>query len=84
MESSNDLFNLTILYYRSRKTSITTGVVDRSDQLKEECADRLSPLASGSLRWSELNIDLEKYCDNEVECGGPSPTQHSSTNVSTI
>lgn len=76
--------------FRSRKTSITTGVVDRSDQLKQEYVDRLSPLtsasASGSLQWPDLSIDLEKYCDIELECGqgGQSPIQHSSNNVSIV
>lgn len=76
--------------FRSRKTSITTGVVDRSDQIKQEYVDRLSPLtsasASGSLQWPDLSIDLEKYCDIELECGqgGQSPIQHSSNNVSSL
>lgn len=34
-------------YFRSRKTSITTGVVDRSSEtIKQEAIDRLSPLTS--------------------------------------
>lgn len=34
------------LFFRSRKTSITTGIVDRSETIKQETIDRLSPLTS--------------------------------------
>uniref|UniRef100_A0A182IR27 Non-specific serine/threonine protein kinase n=1 Tax=Anopheles atroparvus TaxID=41427 RepID=A0A182IR27_ANOAO len=56
-----------LAYSRSRKTSITTGVVDRTEVIKNDSLERLSPLTSvGS---TILNIssglggtdDLEKY-----------------------
>ncbi|KAH8356321.1 hypothetical protein KR200_010566 [Drosophila serrata] len=65
-----------LVYSRSRKTSITTGVVDRSEPVKQESLDRLSPLSSATnasstalgFGWSDVAVDLEKYGDFELEC----------------
>ncbi|XP_055916407.1 uncharacterized protein LOC129949155 isoform X2 [Eupeodes corollae] len=63
-----------LAYSRSRKTSITTGVVDRSEPMKQESADRLSPLTNaacpgaGLLGWTDVSVDLEKFGDLELEC----------------
>ncbi|XP_049308168.1 uncharacterized protein LOC105230646 isoform X9 [Bactrocera dorsalis] len=62
-------------YSRLRKTSITTGVVDRSEPIKQESIDRLSPLTNtnglqGGLgfQWTDVAVDLEKFGDFELEC----------------
>ncbi|XP_017013874.3 uncharacterized protein Sik3 isoform X1 [Drosophila takahashii] len=64
-----------LAYSRSRKTSITTGVVDRSELVKQESLDRLSPLSNANASssalgygWSDVAVDLEKYGDFELEC----------------
>lgn len=65
-----------LAYSRSRKTSITTGVVDRSEPVKQESLDRLSPLSNANASssalgfgWcSDVGVDLEKYGDFELEC----------------
>ncbi|XP_075165065.1 salt-inducible kinase 3 isoform X2 [Haematobia irritans] len=62
---------------RSR-TSITTGIVDRSEILATESIDRLSPLANTSSTqvgveylWNDIYVELEKYStDSELECSG--------------
>lgn len=51
---------------RSRKTSITTGVVDRSETVKQETVDRLSPLTStitisGQFGLQPADADFEKF-----------------------
>ncbi|XP_017492070.1 PREDICTED: uncharacterized protein LOC108380158 isoform X2 [Rhagoletis zephyria] len=62
-------------YSRLRKTSITTGVVDRSEPIKQESVDRLSPLTNTNalqsglgFHWSDVSVDLEKFGDFELEC----------------
>ncbi|XP_069964878.1 uncharacterized protein Sik3 isoform X2 [Bactrocera oleae] len=62
-------------YSRLRKTSITTGVVDRSEPIKQESIDRLSPLTNtnalqGGLgfQWTDVSVDLEKFGEFELEC----------------
>ncbi|KRJ99976.1 uncharacterized protein LOC6531042 isoform X4 [Drosophila yakuba] len=64
-----------LAYSRSRKTSITTGVVDRSEPVKQESLDRLSPLSNANASssalgfgWSDVAVDLEKYGEFELEC----------------
>ncbi|XP_055838738.1 uncharacterized protein LOC129906825 isoform X2 [Episyrphus balteatus] len=63
-----------LAYSRSRKTSITTGVVDRSEPMKQESADRLSPLtnascpSAGLLGWTDVSVDLENFGELELEC----------------
>lgn len=65
-----------LAYSRSRKTSITTGVVDRSEPVKQESLDRLSPLSNANASnttlgfgWcADVGVDLEKYGDFELEC----------------
>lgn len=52
--------------FRSRKTSITTGVVDRSETVKQETVDRLSPLTStitisGQFGLQANDADFEKF-----------------------
>lgn len=64
-----------LAYSRSRKTSITTGVVDRSEPMKQESIDRLSPLTntSGPFQtlpgWTDVSVDFEKYLEVEGEAG---------------
>lgn len=50
---------------RSRKASITTGVVERTESLKNELIDRLSPLNSSANTF----ISFQDICDpiNELE-----------------
>ncbi|XP_034479639.1 uncharacterized protein LOC117785638 isoform X2 [Drosophila innubila] len=65
-----------LAYSRSRKTSITTGIVDRSEPVKQESLDRLSPLSNANASnstlgfgWcADVGVDLEKYGDFELEC----------------
>ncbi|KAM8714187.1 hypothetical protein ACLKA7_014342 [Drosophila subpalustris] len=67
-----------LVYSRSRKTSITTGVVDRSEPVKQESLDRLSPLSNANASnttlgfgfgWcADVGVDLEKFGDFELEC----------------
>ncbi|KAM7345928.1 salt-inducible kinase 3 isoform 2-T6 [Cochliomyia hominivorax] len=59
---------------RSR-TSITTGVVDRSEPIHEDTLDRLSPLSNTGASqagmeyvWSDVSVNLEKYSDIELDC----------------
>uniref|UniRef100_A0A1A9WJ88 Protein kinase domain-containing protein n=1 Tax=Glossina brevipalpis TaxID=37001 RepID=A0A1A9WJ88_9MUSC len=60
---------------RSR-TSITTGIVDRSEPLhSQDTVDRLSPLSNTNAtqntldnHWSDVSVDLEKFSDIELEC----------------
>lgn len=51
-------------YFRSRKTSITTGIVDRSETVKQEAIDRLSPLTStitSQFGIQPVGADFEKF-----------------------
>lgn len=63
----NEAFNKNSYHsLRSRKTSITTGVVDRSETVKQETVDRLSPLTStitisGQIGLQTVDADLEKF-----------------------
>ncbi|XP_070501371.1 uncharacterized protein Sik3 isoform X2 [Chironomus tepperi] len=53
-----------LAYSRSRKTSITTGVVDRSETVKQETIDRLSPLTStitSQFGIQPVDTDFEKF-----------------------
>lgn len=56
-----------MLFSRLRKTSITTGIVDRSETVKQEAVDRLSPLTSTITISSQFGIqpvdaaDFEKF-----------------------
>lgn len=67
------------IIFRSRKTSITTGIVDRSELVKSE-VDRLSPLTNTSNLISFPNIndptnnDLEKYVEMDVDATTTSRT----------
>uniref|UniRef100_A0A182MLI5 Non-specific serine/threonine protein kinase n=1 Tax=Anopheles culicifacies TaxID=139723 RepID=A0A182MLI5_9DIPT len=76
-----------LAYSRSRKTSITTGVVDRTEVIKNDSLERLSPLTSvGS---TILNIssglagteDLEKY---DLETAGSTATTPTTTIPGTV
>lgn len=59
---------------RSR-TSITTGMVDRSEPLQQDSLDRLSPLVNtnaaqpeSTYPWTDINVELEKFSsDIELE-----------------
>ena len=51
--------------------------MDRSEPIRQESVDRLSPLTNttgvninGSLgfQWSDVSVDLEKYGDFDLEC----------------
>lgn len=59
--------------FRSRKTSITTGVVERSEIIKNESLDRLSPLTSAGTSFISMTGivdqtgDIEKYIDFDLE-----------------
>lgn len=82
------------IIFRSRKTSITTGIVDRSELVKSE-VDRLSPLTNTSNLISFPNIndpcnnDLEKFVEMDVDATTTSRTldvpestdQQTNTNV---
>ncbi|XP_013114508.2 uncharacterized protein LOC106092255 isoform X1 [Stomoxys calcitrans] len=60
---------------RSR-TSITTGIVDRSEPLQADSIDRLSPLVNtnsaqtgAEYQWTDIYVELEKFSsDIELEC----------------
>lgn len=60
-------------FFRSKKTSITTGIVDRSEIIKSEAVDRLSPLTSTCNNFisfpgvNDPSNDLEKYCEMDVD-----------------
>lgn len=58
------------IIFRSRKTSITTGIVDRSEPIKQESVDRLSPLTNTSSGWSEVSVDFEKFIEVESDNSG--------------
>ncbi|XP_055309782.1 uncharacterized protein LOC129573368 isoform X2 [Sitodiplosis mosellana] len=63
-------------YTKSRKASITTGVVERTEALKNEALDRLSPLSNSANTFvtfpgiSDSNHELEKFVDMDID------TQH--------
>lgn len=71
---------------RTKRTSITTGIVDRSESLRlDEAADRLSPL-TGSISHTFLafpgsdgdaETDLERFCDMDIDPTGNSTPAHS-------
>ncbi|XP_046809348.1 uncharacterized protein LOC111687054 isoform X2 [Lucilia cuprina] len=59
---------------RSR-TSITTGVVDRSEIIHQDTIDRLSPINNTGVNqtgmeymWSDISVNLEKYGDIDLDC----------------
>lgn len=58
---------------RTRKGSITTGVVERTEALRQDPVDRLSPLNSGSNQIisfhgiNDPNAELEKFVDMEID-----------------
>ncbi|XP_005176429.1 uncharacterized protein LOC101900590 isoform X2 [Musca domestica] len=69
---------------RSR-TSITTGMVDRSEPLQQDSLDRLSPLVNtnaaqpeSTYPWTDINVELEKFSsDIELErMKGPNENLH--------
>lgn len=60
--------------FRSRKASITTGVVERTEALKNEAIDRLSPLNSSSVNTftsfpeiNDSNSELEKFVHMDID-----------------
>ncbi|XP_031619529.1 serine/threonine-protein kinase SIK3 homolog isoform X2 [Contarinia nasturtii] len=63
-------------YTKSRKASITTGVVERTEALKNEALDRLSPLSSSVNTFtsfpeiSDPTNEFEKFVDMDID------TQH--------
>ncbi|XP_030369599.1 uncharacterized protein LOC115634549 isoform X2 [Scaptodrosophila lebanonensis] len=74
-ESQRLQHHANLAYSRSRQTSITTGVVDRSEPVKQESLDRLSPLTNANASsttlgfgWTDVAVDLEKFGDLELEC----------------
>lgn len=60
-------------FVRSRKASITTGVVERTEALKNEAIDRLSPLNSSVNTFTSFpeindsNSELEKFVDMDID-----------------
>ena len=71
--------------FRSKKTSITTGIVDRSEINKAEAVDRLSPLTSACNNFISFpgingsSNDLEKFVEMDVDTTvGTEPTSPSS------
>lgn len=62
---------MTVLHCRSRKTSITTGIVDRSEAIKQETVDRLSPLTNvGAVFTPTINDpagEIEKIIDLDMD-----------------
>jgi serine/threonine-protein kinase SIK3 len=79
------LFHFNNNFFRSRKTSITTGIVDRSDSIKQESMDRLSPLTSSVVQFGTQNVelagDLEQFsADSENDTTTLQP-QHNTTNT---
>lgn len=79
---------MNIFVFRSRKASITTGVVDRTTEgLKMDVTDRLSPLTSGSTTFvgfppnADPSSELEKY--SEMDCDNTLAVRTSDTQPST-
>lgn len=72
-EVEKKLSNQNCFIYRSRKASITTGVVERMDALKNDPIDRLSPLSSSVNTFtsfpeiSDSNNELEKFVDMDID-----------------
>lgn len=68
---------LIFLNFRSRKASITTGIVERTESLKNEAVDRLSPLSSAAntfMSFQEIgdpNNELEKFIDMDIDAQQP-------------
>lgn len=60
-------------YFRNRKTSITTGVVERSESIKNEPVDRLSPLNSTTNPIISFPViddpsdELEKFVEMDID-----------------
>lgn len=61
------------IFFRSKRTSITTGIVDRSEIVKTEALDRLSPLTSAFGNFisfpgiNDSSTDLEKYSEMDID-----------------
>lgn len=69
-----------MFHKRSRKTSITTGVVDRSSEtVKQENVDRLSPLTStitSQFTMQPTDGDLEKFTVDISDVDSSNVLQH--------
>lgn len=58
---------------RTRKASITTGVVERTEALRTDAVDRLSPLNSAANQFisfqgiNDPNTELERFVDMDVD-----------------
>ncbi|XP_059615059.1 uncharacterized protein LOC132260760 [Phlebotomus argentipes] len=67
------------MYPRSRKASITTGIVERSEPTKSEVIDRLSPLTNSGMPFltthnaCELSTDFEKFIETDFDANIPAP-----------
>lgn len=59
--------------YRTRKASITTGVVERTESIKSETVDRLSPLTNAPSAFisfpaiSDPTAELEKFVEMDID-----------------
>lgn len=59
--------------FRTRKASITTGVVERTEALRTDAVDRLSPLNSTVNQFisfqgiNDPNTELERFVDMDVD-----------------
>ncbi|XP_053684755.1 uncharacterized protein LOC128734531 [Sabethes cyaneus] len=82
-EKSRLQHHASLAYSRSRKTSITTGVVDRTEVIKNDSLERLSPLTSTGSPILNMSTgiattdELEKYeLDNANIARTPESTDH--------
>lgn len=75
---TSTLIYSTLTFFRSKKTSITTGIVDRSEIIKTEAVDRLSPLTSAFGNFisfpgiNDSSNDLEKYSEMDIDTASTS------------
>lgn len=73
-----------LAYSRSRKTSITTGVVDRTEVIKNDSQERLSPLTSSGSTILNMSAglgtseELEKY---DLEAANSAKTPESTDHL---
>lgn len=71
--SSLNFLNFVYVSHRTRKGSITTGVVERTEAIRTDAVDRLSPLNSAVNQFisfqgiNDPNNELEKFVDMDID-----------------
>lgn len=76
-----------MILFRTRKGSITTGVVERTEAIRMDAVDRLSPLNSSVNQFitfqgvNDPNAELERFIDMDIDSQQLLGTQDISTDT---